>query len=256
MNKLILWRYICTAFVVLFICSCASNLSRNYSPHSVYETITSENDPPEDEMQPIIPSDINNSPENVIKTFISAVKSGDFIEMATPFAIKDYIEGYNPDRLKEGEVGFFAQPTYDELFQKVYKQIYSFLLGFRISYEDEDAFDALNNVNMESLLDPQQYETLHIVRIDIPEQDEARHAEIISEEHLGVRLSGADGWDYRTALLSLNGETYYCGFSFLVYNGRYLIESLHCDYAIMMDYNLTLLPCPEEEYIRIISDLP
>jgi len=195
-----------------------------------------------------------SSPENAIQTFIDAVKSGDIEKITASFAIQDCIDGYNPD---SEDASYIPQPTLTEQQQKVYKQLSLFYMGFQLpsnfmSLDDSDIINALTDPNQNPLIDPKQCETLSIMRVDLPETEPKQHEDRISRKMTIMTLYGADDWDYRTALLSLNGEAYYCGFSFAVYNGKFEITDFTCP-LVPMNANLVTIPCTEEEYLGMIQ---
>ncbi len=243
MKKLLFALYVCIISVVL--CSCSSpNSSKNDAPSSEskkYEDSASDGDK-------TISNTAYSSPENAINSFVNAVKGGDIDEIIASFAIQDYVDGYNFDSEYAEQI---PQPTLDDRSVAAYQQLGSFLTGFKLSFDESFPVDDLNT-DMESLLDPKQYESLQIVRIDLPETDENSHIKSISADNMNTQLFGADSWDYRTVLLSLDGKTYYCGVYFVVYNGQYEIRDFSCP-RVPLDYRLALFPCTEEEYTQLIE---
>lgn len=198
---------------------------------------------------PVIADDAYSLPENAIYSFINAVKGGDLNDISASFAIQDYVDGYNPD---SDDAKHIPQPTLDEQTTAAYQQLFTFLTGFKITFDESFNADDFQSMDIESLIDPQQYKSLQIVRIDLPEADEDSHIKMISAENITTQLFGADSWDYRTVLLSLDGKTYYCGFRFVVYNGKYEIIDFTCP-TVPLDSRLALVPCTEEEYTQIIG---
>ncbi len=198
----------------------------------------------------VIAPDACDSPEKAIETFITAIKGGDLNAIRASFAIQDYIDGYDQDSEYAKQI---PKPTFEERAGKVTEHVYTFLLGFNMIFEEESNMEDLLNIEKESLTDPKQYESLQIVRIDLPETDEELHKKnISSQEYLVTKLYQADSRDYRTALLSLDGKTYYCGFNFAVFDGKYEIYDFTCP-LVSIDYRLALFPCTEEEYLQLIE---
>lgn len=247
MKKIVLQLVVCGMFVALCACGNSSNSNSDEGVLSSSEPM-SISDRQTGEVHSAL-NDAYSSPENAIHTFIEAVKGGEINEMTASFAIQDYIDGYNSDA---DDAKIIPKPTSEEQMVEVYKQLFTFCYGFRTMAAEPPNVDDLSKIDMESLIDTQQYESLQVVRIDLPETNEEKHRERISSDNVTTRLFGADGRDYRTALLSLNGETYYCGFTFAIYNGKYEIISFSCP-MIPLDYRIAIMPCTEEEYMQIVE---
>lgn len=247
MKKLLLVLYVCVMSVVLCSCSNSSNVNSNKTDPPFSESTNAE-DSPSGEVQ-VIADDAYSSPENALYSYVDAVKGGDLNEISASFAIQDYVNGYNPDN---DDAKHIPQPTLDERTTEAYQQLFTFLTGFKITFDESFQADDFLNTDIESLINPEQYKSLQIVRIDLPEADEESHIKMISTENISTQLFGADSWDYRTVLLSLDGKTYYCGFRFVVYNGKYEIIDFTCP-TVPFDSKLALIPCTEEEYTQLIG---
>ena len=170
-------------------------------------------------------SGVYNSPENAISTFIAAVKGGDQKKIMASFAIKDYVNGY--DR-KNPDAQYIPNETFSDREAEVSQAIGMFYAGLQVKSLDElDNYAnniTTNGAAFTALSDPAQYQTLEVLRCDIPETDAKRHAKNIEKNIYS--LHGADGWDYRLTLLSSSGTTYCCGVTFAIYGGKYEIYSL------------------------------
>jgi len=184
------------------------------------------------------------SPEDALNAFVSSVKNSDMERILETFTIQNYVEGYDP---KDQDAEIIPSSTQDERLVEVYEQLAGFFLGFGIEINEADA------QALEDIIVPEAFDTLEVVRIDLPEKEEQTHKDRISNEKSAARIHGAQGWDYRTALISLEGNTYYCGFEFFIYDGNYEIISLSCP-MLQLDYRIVTIPCTEDEYLQIINN--
>lgn len=192
--------------------------------------------------------------ECAVQAFIDAAKSADFEAIMQTFAIEDYVNRYNPE---SEDAKYIPKPSISEREQEVAEQILSFYQGLQMAHDDlkdsENFMNSIQHPTLQELLKQGRYDSLEILRIDLPESDPLLHNQRISKGLTGMTLYGAEGWDYRSALLSFNGETYYCGFQFLLYNGAYRLESLHCP-ILDLSWQIVTIPCSKEEYESLLQN--
>lgn len=189
-----------------------------------------------------------------VHAFIDAAKTADLKTITRTFAMEDYVNHYNPESKDAKNI---RQLSILDRELDAAGQILSFYKGLHLVHDDlennEDFINSIQDLSLQDLLKPGTYDTLEIVRIDLPESDPQLHSQRISKSILGMTLYGAEGWDYRSALLSLNGETYYCGFKFLIYNGEYKLESLNCP-MLGLPWQIVTIPCSAEEYESLLQN--
>lgn len=196
--------------------------------------------------------------DSAVRAFIDAAKRADIVELMDLFAVSEYVDHYQAD---SPDAEYFTQPVLEDRELEAAAQIMGFYTGLHMMhdmYENTDAFmdefmEWMENVSPEELLDSGKYDTLEILRIDLPESDAQLHSDRIGNESLAMRVYGAEGWDYRTALLSFQDEMYYCGFGFVLYDGEYKIDMLRCP-ILTQSWGMTTFPCTEEEYELTIAD--
>lgn len=189
-----------------------------------------------------------DSPDALIEELVKRVKSKDIAEITKLFALEEYEDEL--DSTVEGIEGLTPM-TVEERKQEIGE--YISMLYFALNFEDPDQMMEYAQTQPEpdqvlDMMSTGDYSDLEIVRIDLPESEE-KHNERVARVPSTIRWYGADGWDYRVALLSMNGHTYVCGFEFAVYDGRYTFRSLECPMA----YVTSILPCTEEDYMDIIE---
>lgn len=206
------------------------------------------------EMEKTVPDMSEAKADLAVRSFIDAAKRADIEELMQFFAIKEYVENYQSDA---PEAEYIERPVLEERELEAAASLMGFYTGLHMKTEDYENFEKfmewVESTSPEELLVPEKYDALEILRIDLPESDAQLHEERIGNEFLQMRLYGAEGWDYRTALLSFGEETYYCGFGFVVYDGEYKIDLLRCP-IVSLNGGLTVFPCTEEEYQSIIAE--
>lgn len=200
-------------------------------------------------------------PQTAIAQFIEAMKTKDMDQIERVFVVQEFIDHYDKSSEYAEQV---PRPTATSRRVEVFGQVGMFVFGTNYSFEelvDENdeaktmkRLEELRNKEFDTLLAAADYSTLEVLRVDLPEKDEAEHEKRIDREVIETKLYGAQGWEYRTALLSLDGNTYYCGFRFAKYDGCYKIVSLSCP-VIPMPAEYAALECSEEDYIGMIDHM-
>lgn len=195
-------------------------------------------------------------PEAAIYAFVEAAKTCDLDQVLAMFALQEYVEGYNADSELAKDI---PRPSLDQRNVENTEQIMAFYMGLNASIDEEvdinEELERLSAMNPEDYLDAQKYSSLEVLRIDLPEQESQLHDERIAAEDMSVRMYGAEGWDYRTALLSTDECSYYCGFRFSIYDGEYKLMSFSCP-LVSFSAPIATLPCTEEEYLDLLEGLP
>lgn len=192
--------------------------------------------------------------DSAIRAFVEAAKSADMEAVTQLFSIAEPVERYNSD---SEDAEHIPRPKILDRQMEVNNLVLGFYRWLGISRDDleddEKLMEMIEGLTLQDVLPKKgDYDTLEIVRIDLPEADAELHGSRIGRETMDMTLYGAEGWDYRTALLSCNGETYYCGFSFVVYDGAYMIKDLSCP-VLSLPWQITAFPVTEEEYESLLE---
>lgn len=254
-----------TAFLLAGVVGCAAD-SATEMPSAPIEqeaspTVSAQEEVPEQkdvEENTAVETEVaSGSPESVIEEFIGAIVRGQDAmaqgEVLDTFAFEEYVAGYDEEKMKE----YLGKDLPEEMLppklteeireDELTKSVSAFLIGFWMDLENDGLTAEQDVIN-----DVSSYAGLTVKRIDTPKPNMLKNVEEVDQKWASIY--GAQDVAIRTALLELDGKTYYCGFTLFLYGDNWKIKELSAGAVMGTSPNLATFPLLEEEYLKMIAD--
>lgn len=203
--------------------------------------------------------DIKNI-EELISTFVDYARNFDGPSIVGLFALNEEVEGYNAELVAEWlrvTVEELDPPTQESRINDIDNMLTRFYFGFYA--HEQDIAEKLKNETLTgddvlNTISCGDYSTIYIKRIDSPVEwlyGTEGYEQLVSETS---ERYGFQNKDFRTALLELNGKTFFCGFTLYKYNDTWMIHSLDCSTYAIVNPNFLTAPITEKEYEELLSN--
>jgi len=182
-----------------------------------------------------------STPEDAIEAFFKALKKQDLDGMIACTNIDPYLENFSMEDYCD-TIGAFSAlhsiaPTEYELYKDIMRaQIISGfasnikIMSYSLLYDEIDAELITNYIPTDDLdiddlieeVDPKPLETLELIRIDVNNEDLQTDKKY--QKSNAVKICGADSIAERIALIEVDGDLFYKGFTLVEYDGKWYIR--------------------------------
>jgi len=197
----------------------------------------------------------NTAIDTLIRQFTDCATKKDTLSMLNMFAVDEYIKGYDT-KLAAKDLGLNpdderAQPPSSvERINEVDSSISLYFVGFFMDDMDLETVTTDDFLAGFAALD---CTTLSVLRIDELAMDEDTREQIEALNQKRANRFGAEAMDYRTMLLNLDNQTYYCGATLIKYDDNWKFYELTCGPLILSNPNRITNPMSASEYEELLK---